>query len=282
MGSLEGTYPYLAPEIVSHCIYSEASDMWATGIILFVMFKGKFPKQDCVTLQAQEIDMTEGRDLVCGLLNIDRSVRTTAAQAARHPWLNNLRSRSVMPADDLPKVTSSFLDFHKSNQLQKAALTVLASQTSGQRIFSLRDSFNQMDTDGNGIITKEELLAAFEEAPPPGIKNVSEWVQDIFDTLDSDGSGELEFTEWEAAAMLSFTSISEEAMRAAFHVLDTDHSGTISVQELTRVMPEVNKDELVAAISEADLNGDGVIDFPEFSTLLTKAAGQAHPLSNSP
>jgi len=209
-------------------------------------------------------------------------VRTTAAQAARHPWLQKRTSRSVTTADDLPKVTSSFLDFHKSNKLQKAALTVLASQTSGQWIFSLRDSFNQMDTDGDGIITKEELLVAFEEAPPPGIKNVSEWVQDIFDGLDSDGSGQLEFTEWEAAAMLSFTSISEEAMRAAFHVLDTDHSGTISVQELTKVMPDVNKDELVNAMSEADLNGDGVIDFLEFSALLTKVAGQAPPSCNTP
>jgi len=275
---------YLAPEVLNSCIYSEASDMWATGVILFVMFKGKFPGQKYLAMQVKEIDPTTGSDLVSGLLNEDPSVRMSAAQAAKHPWTtsNCTESKSMTPEEDLQAVTSSFLDFYKSDKLLKAALTALASQTCGQQIFSLRDSFNLMDTDGNGVITKEELLAAFEEAPPPGITNVTEWVQDIFDELDSDGSGELEFTEWEAAAMRSFTSISEEAMRAAFHVLDTDHSGTISVQELSRVMPMVSEVELVAAIAQADLNGDGVIDFFEFSTMLTKAVGQANPLVNQP
>lgn len=56
----------------------------------------------------------------------------------------------------------------------------------------------------------------------------------------------------------------EAEMKSAFKVFDHDGSGTISLDELRRVMTSfgelLSEDELDAMIKEVDKNGDGSID----------------------
>jgi Ca2+-binding EF-hand superfamily protein len=56
----------------------------------------------------------------------------------------------------------------------------------------------------------------------------------------------------------------EAEMKSAFKVFDHDGSGTISMDELRRVMKSfgeiLTEDELDAMIKEVDKNGDGSID----------------------
>ena len=44
-----GTPSYMAPEIYSKCRYSEKSDVWALGIILYEMLTGKTPDEGLST-----------------------------------------------------------------------------------------------------------------------------------------------------------------------------------------------------------------------------------------
>jgi len=57
-------------------------------------------------------------------------------------------------------------------------------------------------------------------------------------------------------------------------VFDSDGNGVISREELRKVMKNIGEDltdqDLTDMIREADKNGDGVIDFQEFSLLLSK------------
>jgi calmodulin len=56
----------------------------------------------------------------------------------------------------------------------------------------------------------------------------------------------------------------EAEMKSAFKVFDLDGSGTISLEELRRVMKSfgeiLTEDELDSMIKEVDKNGDGSID----------------------
>jgi Ca2+-binding EF-hand superfamily protein len=56
----------------------------------------------------------------------------------------------------------------------------------------------------------------------------------------------------------------EAELKSAFEVFDHDRSGTISLDELRRVMTSfgemLSEDELDAMIKEVDKNGDGSID----------------------
>jgi calmodulin len=56
----------------------------------------------------------------------------------------------------------------------------------------------------------------------------------------------------------------EAEMKSAFEVFDMDGSGTISLEELRKVMKSfgeiLTEDELDSMIKEVDKNGDGTID----------------------
>ena len=56
----------------------------------------------------------------------------------------------------------------------------------------------------------------------------------------------------------------EAEMKSAFKVFDMDNSGTISLEELRKVMKSfgeiLTEDELDSMIKEVDKNGDGTID----------------------
>lgn len=85
-GILEGSMSYLAPEVRDATSYSEASDMWSIGVIMFVMFLWRFPSQEDMHKEFLEIAYVDGRDLVEGLLKRDPRLRLMAAQALKHPW----------------------------------------------------------------------------------------------------------------------------------------------------------------------------------------------------
>ena len=64
-------------------------------------------------------------------------------------------------------------------------------------------------------------------------------------------------------------------MLAAFKLFDKDASGTIEAQEIATILGHnINMEDNVWAevIAEVDLNGDGMIDFNEFKTMLKKLA----------
>jgi len=173
---------------------------------------------------------------------------------------------------DLSVSGQSLVEFYQSDKLQRAALTAVASQTTGCQIDALLDQFRLVDANGDGIITKDELVKAFEAAPPGHVNDSRAWAEALFDQLDSDGSGEVEFTEWEAATLRSFTEISESAMLAAFRAIDVDDTGSISLDNLRRLIQVSNDEELEEIIACADSNGDGVVDFREFKAVFAAVA----------
>eukprot|EP00756_Hemistasia_phaeocysticola_P027406 Hpha_TRINITY_DN16117_c1_g1::TRINITY_DN16117_c1_g1_i1::g.6851::m.6851/K02183/CALM; calmodulin len=72
------------------------------------------------------------------------------------------------------------------------------------------------------------------------------------------------------ADLMSQDQIQE--FREAFLLFDADGSGSISVDELGEVMRSVGQacteEEIQRLIKEADMDNNGVIDFPEFLTIV--------------
>merc|ERR1719221_584104 len=107
---------------------------------------------------------------------------------------------------------SSFTQFHRSSLLKRAALTAMATQLTGQEVLKMRKQFTASDTDGNGTVSREELFQAVKADPPRGVVDVHAWVDDIFDTVDSDGSGEISITEWRRAPFKAWSSCRTKAL----------------------------------------------------------------------
>lgn len=105
------TLPYAAPEVIARQDYDESCDMWSLGVILYYMLSGNPPSSDMAT-RVREIDFDSSvwshisdaaKQVVKGLLTIDRNERLTAAALVSHSWLLNDTS-SHLPVTPLSDV----------------------------------------------------------------------------------------------------------------------------------------------------------------------------------
>ncbi|KAM8822632.1 serine/threonine-protein kinase H1-like [Spinachia spinachia] len=106
-----GTPEYMAPEILLRKAYSCAVDMWALGVIAYVVLSGSMPFEDDSRTRLYR-SIVRGkcsfrgdpwptvshlaRDFVQGLLLLDPAVRPTCDQASRHPWVVTMAAGSPM------------------------------------------------------------------------------------------------------------------------------------------------------------------------------------------
>ncbi len=103
-----------------------------------------------------------------------------------------------------------------------------------------------------------------------------EEIDKIFDAVDTDQSGYIEYTEFVVACEKSEELLQEERLNAAFKMFDKDGSGGITKEEIKMVLSESDKyelpDEILTKImAKVDANHDGVISADEFKTYMRQA-----------
>lgn len=134
---LVGTPGYVAPEVVKGEQYGPAVDLWACGVILYIMLSGKMPfygrdDNECLRRIAGGIyDFPDrewaqisdkAKSLVRALLQVDPGKRLTANAALQHEWLAEPSELSDTPIpNDLSGIHSSRRKFKKAVM---AAMTV--------------------------------------------------------------------------------------------------------------------------------------------------------------
>ncbi|XP_075936977.1 serine/threonine-protein kinase H1-like [Anarhichas minor] len=104
-----GTPEYMAPEVLLRKPYSCAVDMWALGVIAYVVLSGSMPFEDDSRTRLYR-SIVRGKysfhgdpwpsvsnlakDFVQRLLPLDPAARLTADQAIRHPWVVTMAAGS--------------------------------------------------------------------------------------------------------------------------------------------------------------------------------------------
>ena len=97
--------------------------------------------------------------------------------------------------------------------------------------------------------------------------------EDILNSLDKNCNGVIDYTEFLTAAADKEKLLSEQNLRFAFNMFDTNQDGTISRQELRGVFETGDKkDEALwnEIFDEVDTDGDGTITFEEFKESMEK------------
>lgn len=101
-------------------------------------------------------------------------------------------------------------------------------------------------------------------------------VDRIFELVDVDKNGEIEFSEFVTATVSRDKLLQDEKLKQAFLVYDKDNSGSISVDEIRETLGVGKKITLEAwneIVTEVDSNGDGEISFEEFKTMMRRLLG---------
>jgi calmodulin len=98
-------------------------------------------------------------------------------------------------------------------------------------------------------------------------------LHDMINDVDADGSGTVDFPEFLTLMARNMKNAdSEEEIREAFKVFDKDGNGYISAAELRHVMTNLGEkltdEEADEMIREADVDGDGQINYDEFVKMM--------------
>lgn len=282
-----GTILYIAPEVIKG-YYNEKCDIWSCGVILYILLSGHTPfsgKNDEEILQKISRGFvsfekpewaslsSSAQSLLRKMLKKDPSLRISAEDALHHEWIVQNTSKPILDhRESQINSLENLKNFRAEYKLQQAVLTFIASQIENKDVSKkLMNSFQAIDKNGDGKLSKEELIDAYKLQM--GQNRAMSEVEIIMKKADVNKSGFIDYTEFVIASSKAQMLLCNSNLEDAFKVLDMDNSGKISAKELKEVLGGrlKAKDKLwKKLINEVDENGDGELDISEFKAMMLK------------
>ena len=133
------------------------------------------------------------------------------------------------------------------------------------------DAFNMFDTNHDGTITPQKLGELMRKLG----QNPSEAdLIEMIEAVGKKGSRKIGFEEFvEMMESKNNECDTEEELINTFRVFDTESNGLISVQNLANIIrtlgETLTEKEIDEIITEADVDGDGFINYEEFVRMMT-------------
>lgn len=211
--------------------------------------------------------------LLENLLQKDAKKRFTAAKALDDLWIQRKTNLAGNPPLDTSLV-ENLQTFYAHNNLKKAALHFIAQNVDESQIQSLADVFKRIDVNGDGTLTKAELKEGLNNVKAT---NLNPDFQAILAGVTKSSAGKVDYHEFIAAALNEKKYLREEMLWEAFRRFDKDGSGKLSKDELVSGANDgqfhtLEADEITKLLQDIDANGDGIIDFDEFSAMILTGA----------
>ncbi|XP_060921185.1 calcium/calmodulin-dependent protein kinase type II delta 2 chain isoform X2 [Labrus mixtus] len=170
-----GTPGYLSPEVLRKDPYGKPVDMWACGVILYILLVGYPPfwdedqhrlyqqiKAGAYDFPSPEWDTVtpEAKDLINKMLTINPSKRITAAEALKHPWI--CQRSTVASMMHRQETVECLKKFNARRKLKGAILTTLLVT----RNFSAAKSLLNKNKDGVKVNNKANTVTSPKDTGP--------------------------------------------------------------------------------------------------------------------
>ncbi|XP_078162498.1 calcium-dependent protein kinase 29-like isoform X2 [Carex rostrata] len=185
-----------------------------------------------------------------------------------HPWLREGGVASSKPIHSA--VLARMKQFRATNKLKKLALKVIAESLSEEDSKGLKQMFKNMDTDGSGTITFEELKIGLSRL---GSQLAEGEVRQLLDAADVDRSGAIDYIEFTTAMMHRHKLDDEGNLRKAFDYFDKDRNGYITRDELSQAMTKYGMGDettISEVLDDVDTDKDGIISYEEFVNMMRR------------
>lgn len=285
-----GTVFYMSPALVSGSRYSCKCDVWAAGVILYILLTAEHPfcknpasaSQEHVFQQVMNVDMRQEPlhrrnvpehdwEFLTQMLRKDAQDRPTAQQV-----LCSLLHQKEPAADILPHLQKLLaradIYSHKSKDYERALLRIVARRAEDSELAIERKVFKYINSNDDGCISKEEMLTACNIA-----RYSEEAACAIFGVIDRDIAGKIEYTQWLSATMSPGLIGSESALLGTFDFLDCDGSGRVTRNNLEETL---GQDTAGRMLELWDANADGALDIDELRSILLHIAERRSQLAD--
>eukprot|EP00746_Dinoflagellata_sp_MGD_P099497 gnl/MRDRNA2_/MRDRNA2_40467_c0_seq1.p1 gnl/MRDRNA2_/MRDRNA2_40467_c0~~gnl/MRDRNA2_/MRDRNA2_40467_c0_seq1.p1 ORF type:complete len:585 (+),score=119.62 gnl/MRDRNA2_/MRDRNA2_40467_c0_seq1:98-1852(+) len=253
---------FSAPELDVHH-RTDRGDIWSIGVIAFALLTYRLPFDDgpiTGPIQWDESDniSPQCKEFVASMLQVSAMNRPSAKDLLLNPILSSATDVPVK-ADQVVDIAKAIVTFSGKSRLQKAAATFAAAHLSGQELHEISQIFNAIDANNDGTIDRAELEAAFDKLDWAEVQSQTDGqIQDlnskkermavVLHALDTDGSGQISYSEFISAAADSHMQSHVELVYEAFRAFDMDGSGFICRSEIEQMLNGPAIDELVEAI----------------------------------
>lgn len=317
-----GTPEYWAPEVVRKGSTSPKRDVWACGVLCHLLlstqlpFQGRSQDEICHKIQKGKVSFSDpdkkdkkskryaekagmessafswknvsdqAKDFVQSLLVVEEKDRPSAEDALKHPWIQEMTREAAVSVKASANVMGNMIKFNADSKLKQAAMTFIGAQLILKEERKELDSiFRAMDTENNGKLSPAEVKAGYKEYFHYDMSDKE--VKELFDQVDMDRSGYIEYSEFLCSCLDQKDLLHNKNLKQAFHLFDTDGSGSISRGELKDFLYSVKKKDLKSSRSRdrdkaldslllsADQDGDGRITFDEFVLFMASEGAEA-------
>jgi len=208
-----GTPYYIAPEVLNKN-YNSKCDIWSCGVIAYIVlsgmppFNGQSDQEIMKKVRAGSFSFDDKvwnnisdncKDFITQLLTYKQEERPTASQALQHPWIVEL-STTVVDEKSACDALSNLKSFKVDSSMKQATFAFIASQLlSKQERDGLAKVFKAFDKNGDGKLSYEEVKDGYLDHY--GKVMSDEEVHAMFDSVDTDKSGFIDYSEFVVAAM---------------------------------------------------------------------------------
>jgi len=261
-----GTPYTVAPEVILGN-YNEKCDVWAIGVITYLLLSGDSPFGGCggpeslLTVRNNILNgaysfpeefwahaSKDAKDFIRTLLVTDPTERPTAVQAQNTPWIqywtnNQTKSRNNMRVGRIDaNIIRSLVKFKEYSDVKKLLCAVLSVTLLPDQIRNLRAAFDSIDVDGTGGIELNDFKRVLmtHNSDDPTITITETEVEEIFDAVHMfKVESSIQWKEF-IAASLGHCKVDDHNVLLAFNRLDTKHRGYISFDDILNLSGNEN------------------------------------------
>lgn len=231
---------YAAPEVLSGGEVTEKADVWSCGVILAYFLTGKLLFSSTSEILQAKIDFKgafmgkvslQSQALLEKMLERQPSSRPTVEVCMQNPWLLSRIGQSTVPLKVMQESLHKLRTFHSLDMLKSAATKFVASYvTTAEQVHATIANFKAMDRDGDGQLSKEELIEAYCKTMDVG--PATRLVEHVMGTVDTDHSGYIGYSEFLAAMDSPAVLFTKDNLAQIFTVLTNGKTNYIRLKDL--------------------------------------------------
>ncbi|CAD8180037.1 unnamed protein product [Paramecium pentaurelia] len=246
--------PYISPEgFKEQDIKGKPRDVWSIGVIAhflltgFLPFKGTTVQKIYADIRRGILDMSslqfdkissEAKEFLSNILVVSPTNRMDLLSLTKTNWMIKQKKKFE---NKIKFDLQNMRKLKKLSLLQYCILQYMANQYLSEQSSSLFQTFNDIDANKDGKITKYELMNAYQKLYE-NYEDAFQVVSEIFSNVDQDENGEIEIQEYILALTDRKSLLTEDNLKDTFRIL-SNRKGNITIQSLIQ---QINvKEELI-------------------------------------